>query len=135
MIAVGDGSNSMIGNARRGRRVGMRADDLRRRDFIWAILSLPRPTRGEADVRPRAAGEGPNVPKMPNVRRARQSRRTEIPHPNPLPPGGEGIGIRIAGPALEATLPRRRIWPRALRPSPRLFRWRLSGATAGASRA
>ena len=33
---------------------------------------------------------------IPDVRRNRQSRRTKVPHPNPLPSWGEGIGAESA---------------------------------------
>src|SRR5271163_1067137 len=56
------------------------------------VRSLPRPTRGEADARLRAAGEGPNLLEIPNLRRNRQSRHKIVPHPNPLSTWGEGIG-------------------------------------------
>ena len=56
--------------------------------------SLPRPLWGEAAARLRAAGEGPNLLKIPDVRRNRHPRRTKVPHPNPLPTRGEGIGGR-----------------------------------------
>src|ERR1700733_9733374 len=78
---------------------------------------LPRPTRGEADARPRAAGEGPNFLKIPgahqDVRRARQSRRTNVPHPNPPPKWGEGI-LHLHNPllpVLESTLLANRLIP------------------------
>src|ERR1700675_2770231 len=57
---------------------------------------LPRPLWGEADARLRAAGEGPHLPKIPDVRRNRQPRRTNVPHHNPLPSWGEGTGAERA---------------------------------------
>jgi hypothetical protein len=65
------------------------------RNILLSFRSgLPRPTWGEADARLRAAGEGPKLLKIPDVRRTRQPRHTKVPHPNPLPTWGEGIGRR-----------------------------------------
>src|SRR5271156_2802873 len=56
-------------------------------------ILLASPCQGEAAARPRAAGEGPNL-RIPqpqqNLRRNRQLRRRNVPHPNPLPSWGVG---------------------------------------------
>jgi hypothetical protein len=51
---------------------------------------LPRPSRGEADVRLRAAGEGPNFLRF-QVCGATDNRAAQMSlHPNPLPTNGRG---------------------------------------------
>jgi hypothetical protein len=53
---------------------------------------LPRPSRGKpADVRLRAAGEGPNFLKIPDVRR----NKTPALHSGPPLQKGEGLGVRF----------------------------------------
>jgi hypothetical protein len=48
---------------------------------------------GEVDGRLRTSGEGSFlVLRVPDVWRAGQSRHTDVPHPDPLPTTGEGIG-------------------------------------------